>query len=165
MTNILSNIIHKVVLRVANLEQIAGGFKEANRKRYPVNITANNTAVDVYTAPWKGSIESLVISSPASTTSASGNHVTVTIKDVTLGTTLFTWDSFTNLQELVANTGILIPVAGVTISPTTGLPGTIFNQYDELSITIQVTGTPGITSSSVLNVLFTIFPTDHNFAF
>lgn len=159
----LSNIIHKRDVRVANLAEVAGGIKEHNRKRFYNNITANNTAVSVMVAPWNGRIEDLWISSPTASTSSSGSHVTVTITDLTLNTTLLSFDTFTNTTELLLNQGIEIVVNG-GISPSTGLPFTGFNAGDVIQLKIQVTGTPGPTSASVMPTLFSISSTDSHFA-
>jgi hypothetical protein len=116
-------------------------------------------------APWKGSVESLIVSSPAATASDSSDHVTITLTDLTTGVTLFSFDTNTNGLDFVENAGTPIVAAGVpAISPATGLPISEFNQFDVLQLTATVAGTPGITSSSVLPITWTVFPTDSLYA-
>jgi len=165
--NILSNIIHKTAVRVSPVSAIAHGLQEHNRYRSEINLTANGSASTIFVAPWKGAVESLIVSSPAATTSTSSNHVTITLTDLTTGTTLLSFDSYTNLQELALNTGTPIVASGApAVSPATGVPVSEFNQFDVLQLTATVfsTGTLGITSSSVLPITWTVFPTDSLYA-
>lgn len=164
LNSFFNSIIHRQKVRVANLEQIAKGLNEHNKRRIASNITANNTAVKLFVAPWSGVFDSLVVSSPTATVSSSSNHVTITVINVTTSVTLFTFDTYTNTTELLANQGVLLSAGSVAISPINGLPVSNFKQYDLISVTIQVTGTPGPTSSSVMTTLFTAFPTDANYA-
>src|SRR5260221_13416623 len=99
-----SNIIHKVAMRIANLEQVIPGFREANRKRLFFTIQANNTAVVEWVAPYRGYIENMVISSPtAATTSSSGNSVTLTVTDVTASKAILVKDTFTDSFDFLQN--------------------------------------------------------------
>jgi hypothetical protein len=162
---LFSNIVHKRDVRVANLENIAPGFKESNRQRLFFNLTAGGSDAIIWVAPYKGSLQDLIVASPAATTSDSSNHVTITVTDLTTSTVLFATDSYTNSFELVENYGVLLSPGTPAVSPATGLPFTEFSQYDVLEIKAEVTGTPGITASSVLPIVATVFVTDHNYAY
>lgn len=164
ISGLLNSILHKNAVRTASLEQISKGLNEHNKRRVASNITANNTAVKLFVAPWNGVFDSIVVSSPTATTSTSGNHVTVTVTNVTTGAVIYTFDTYTNGAELLADQGVLLSAGSVAISPINGLPVSNFKQYDLISVKIQVTGTPGPTSSSVMTTLFTAFPTDKNYA-
>jgi hypothetical protein len=163
-TGVISNIIHKVAIRVANLTQLAGGFKESNRHRVGVNITADAADKSVFVAPWDGSLESLIVSSPTASTSTGGNHVTLAFKNITTGVTIATYDTLTNTFELLQNRGVELDLSGA-ISPSLGTPVSTFKKYDLLAIRITVTGAPGPTSASVMPTVFTIYPTDPKVAF
>lgn len=163
VTSIISNIIHKKEVELYPLIRLDKAFREHNRKRIYNNITANNTYVNVWVAPYTGKMEDIWVSAPAQTTSTSGSNVTITLSDLTQGTTLLSWNSYTNSLDFpAANTGIEIFTA-VGISPSTGTPVSTFNAGDVLELKIQVVGTPGITSSSVLATLLGVTSTDPSF--
>ena len=161
LTKVLSNIIHKTNVRVANLAEIANGLKEHNRRRIANNITANGTAVTIWVAPFNGRMEDLWISSPTASTSTSGNHVAVSVTNLTQTTTLLSFDTHTNLTELLQNQGIEILV---TDGMSAGIPASTFNAGDVLQVAITITGTPGPTTSSVMPTLLGVSSTDAHFA-
>lgn len=154
-----SNIVHKLQVEVALFNQLKAGFKESNRKRYFSTITANNTPVVFFIAPFDGSVESVIVASPSgATTSSSGNTVTITVVDKNGGAVLLTGDTYANATELAVNTGAAFFNPGPAIS--NGARAKQFSAGDVLEINGLVTGTPGITSSNTLNIVTTITPTD-----
>jgi len=163
--NMFSNIIHKFDVRTANNAKLANGYKEANRERVNSTITANGTAVNVFVAPWAGFVEELNIAgnNTSASVSSSGNHVTVTVTDVTTNTVIATFDTLVNGQEILPKQGFK---AIFTPGLSNDIPIAEFAAGDVLSITVAVTGSPTNFSSSNICQINTAFtPADHNFAF
>jgi hypothetical protein len=164
MSNLFSNIIHKANVRVANLEQIAGGLKEANRKRKDVVILASGSDTNFAVAPAKGFVEEILISCPYTTTSTSVNHTTVAIVDVTTSTTIATFDTYTNLTEFTANTGTRVDLSyGVS----GGVVPSTFNALDLLAVVVTLHGTGGnasLSSSSPFQISVAITSSDKNYS-
>lgn len=159
-----SNVVHKLAVELAVWNALKGGLKESNRRRIPMTITANASAVVEYIAPWDGSVEGLIIASPdGATTSSSGNTVTTTVVNKNGGATLFTADTYVSLTELAVNTGVAFFNAGPAISG--GGRVSQFKAGDVLTVTGAVSGSPGITSSGHLNIVLTLTPTDPKAAF
>ena len=155
---LFSNIMHKPAVRTQMLESVAGGLKEANRKRQTNQITADGSDHNVFVAPWSGYVEELYIASPAATTSTSSNSVTVTVDNITQSTTLVSFDTFVNGVELLANKGIKVDFNfGIS-------GGRVLSQYnagDLIAISVTINGTlSGLSSSSVFSINTAFTPND-----
>lgn len=159
-----TNIVHKPVLRIADLAQVAGGFKESNRQRMFNTVVANATAVNVLIAPWNGRVESILVNSPSgATTSSGGNSVTIAVKDATTNATVVSFDTLVNTTELKSGTGVYFEFPNLTLS--NGGPAYEFRQNDVLTLTITVTGAPGISNANSLNIVTTYVPADKDYAY
>jgi hypothetical protein len=159
-----SNLIHKLGADVSPVKQMKNGLKESNRKRYFFTVTANNTAVVEFIAPFNGTLEGILVASPSgATTSSSGNSVTMTVIDKNGNVTLGSFDTFVNKTELAVNTAAQFFNPQPAISG--GVPVKSFSAGDVITFTALVTGTPGITSSGTLNVLITFVPADGQFSY
>jgi hypothetical protein len=159
-----SNILHKKNVRVANLEQVAGAFKEANRNRVDKSVTADNTAVRTIVAPWSGFVEELNIAGPSATVSSAGNSITVSVINVTQSSAVVaTFDTVLNATELLADQGIKVSFAPALSG---GVALTQFNRGDVLSLIVALNGTvSGWSTASVVQINAAFVPNDKQYAF
>lgn len=154
-----SNILHKKNIRIANLDQIHGALKELNRKR-TTTFPVTGTALNFFVAPYSGFVEQFLMVAGQSTTSTSGNSVTVQILDVTQSNkVLATFDTYANLTELVADQAV-----GYAFAPALsgGQAITQFNAGDLLAIKVTSNGSSGF-SGDMKAVSVAVTPNDKHY--
>ncbi len=151
-----SNIWHKFAWRTQMLESIAKPAHELNKKRVLVPAVASGSATVVFVAPFDGYVEQVLIGSTAASVSTSGNSLSVEVDSVSTGNTLFLFDTFANVTELVANYAIEVDsVPGIS----DGLPLPTFKRDELVSVTVTLNGSvSGFTSSSVLPLSIAFTP-------